>query len=156
MAWAFVESKNLLLDASDSDRGTAFDDFVTDKGKGLVMLLCGSPGVGKTYTAEAIAEMAKVPLYMISAGELGSVSSQVEQALDKALGLCRRWKAMLLLDEADVFLGKRLMAGNTSIERNELVSSKTPPPGLRRPWPIYVPLWHSRHTGYLREVEHAC
>lgn len=102
MAWAFVESKNLLLDASDSDGSTAFDDFVTDKGKGLVMLLCGSPGVGKTYTAEAIAEMAKVPLYMISAGELGSVSGHVEQALDRALDLCWRWKAMLLLDEADV------------------------------------------------------
>lgn len=125
MAWAFVESKNHLLDASNSDASSAFDDFVTDKGKGLVMLLCGSPGVGKTYTAEAIAEVAEVPLYMVSAGELGSVSSTVEQALDKALDLCRRWKAMLLLDEADVFLGKRFSGGNTSIERNELVSSKS-------------------------------
>lgn len=155
MAWAFVESKNLLLDASDSDRGTAFDDFVTDKGKGLVMLLCGSPGVGKTYTAEAIAEMAKVPLYMISAGELGSESSQVEEALDQALGLCRRWKAMLLLDEADVFLGKRFSGGDTSIERNELVSSKYPFEPCRT-WSFYAPLWHSRQTGCLREVGHTC
>lgn len=122
MAWAFVESKNLLLDSSDSHGNTVFDDFVTDKGKGLVMLLCGSPGVGKTYTAEAIAEMAKVPLYMISAGELGSAPGRVEEALDRALDLCRRWKAMLLLDEADVFLGKRFSGGSTSIERNELVS----------------------------------
>lgn len=126
MTWAFVESKNRLLDASDSDHSTAFDDFVTDKGKGLVMLLCGPPGVGKTYTAEAIAEMAKVPLYMLSAGELGSVPQDVELALDAALDLCRRWKAMLLLDEADVFLGKRFSGWNESIERNELVSSKNP------------------------------
>lgn len=124
MAWAFVESKNRLLDASHANGNTVFDDFVTDKGKGLVMLLCGSPGVGKTYTAEAIAEMAKVPLYMISAGELGSVSADVEAALDDVLDLCRRWKAMLLLDEADVFLGKRFSGGRESIERNELVSSK--------------------------------
>lgn len=148
MAWAFVESKNRLLGTSNSDRSTVFDDFVMDKGKGLVMLLCGSPGVGKTYTAEAIAEMAKVPLYMISAGELGSVSVQVEKALDRALDLCRRWKAMLLLDEADVFLGKRFGGGNSSIERNELVSSKPPPPTEPcRLWPIHVPLWQNRHTG---------
>lgn len=149
MAWAFVESKNRLLGTSNSDRSTVFDDFVMDKGKGLVMLLCGSPGVGKTYTAEAIAEMAKVPLYMISAGELGSVSGQVEKALDRALDLCRRWKAMLLLDEADVFLGKRFGGGNASIERNELVSSKSPPPPIEpcRLWSIHVPLWQNRHTG---------
>jgi hypothetical protein len=122
MAWAFVESKNSLMDASDPAGSTAFDDFVADKGKGLVMLLCGSPGVGKTYTAEAIAEMAEVPLYMISAGELGSNSAGVELALDAVLDLCRRWKAMLLLDEADVFLGKRFSGENGSIERNELVS----------------------------------
>lgn len=41
-------------------------------------------------------------------------------------GLTRRWKAMLLLDEADVFLGKRFSSGGDSIERNELVSSKDP------------------------------
>ncbi|KAL1858034.1 hypothetical protein Daus18300_010146 [Diaporthe australafricana] len=122
MAWAFVESKTLLGASSDSNGNTAFDDFVADKGKGLVMLLCGPPGVGKTYTAEAIAEMAKVPLYMMSAGELGSAPANVEKELDKALDLCRRWKAMLLLDEADVFLGKRFSGGDASIERNELVS----------------------------------
>lgn len=146
MAWAFVESKNLLLNASDSDSCTAFDDFVTEKGRGLVMLLCGSPGVGKTYTAEAIAEVAKVPLYMISAGELGSNSGSVEHALDKALDLCRRWKAMLLLDEADVFLGKRLSGGDASIERNELVSSKDPLEPCRL-WPFCVPVGQTRHTG---------
>lgn len=117
LAWAFVESKNL------SNPGF-FDDFVADKGRGLIMLLCGAPGVGKTFTAEAIAEKARVPLYFMSAGELGSVPSRVEVALDKALELCKKWKAMLLLDEADVFLGKR---NENSIERNELVSSGFPP-----------------------------
>lgn len=147
MAWAFVESKNMLsVSDSDSDDSTSFDDFVTNKGKGLVMLLCGPPGVGKTYTAEAIAEMAGVPLYMMSAGELGSVPGQVEGALDAALSLCRRWKAMLLLDEADVFLGKRFSGGSESIERNELVSSKDPFEYYRL-WPFGFPLWRSRQSG---------
>lgn len=35
------------------------------------MLLAGPPGVGKTLTAESVAETLKVPLYMMSAGDLG-------------------------------------------------------------------------------------
>jgi Cdc6-like AAA superfamily ATPase len=32
---------------------TGFDDFVKHKGEGIIILLCGPPGVGKTLTAEA-------------------------------------------------------------------------------------------------------
>lgn len=124
LAWAFVESKK-LLGASASSDSAVFDDFIEGKGRGLCMLLCGPPGVGKTYTAEAITEKAEVPLYMVSAGELGTEPSQVDGALDQALELCRRWGAMLLLDEADVFLGKRGFGGQeASVLRNELVSSR--------------------------------
>lgn len=123
LAWAFVESKKNLGGAGkDEDE---FDDFVADKGRGLTMLLCGPPGVGKTFPAEAIAERAESPLYILSAGELGTEPSNVDAALDKALDMCRRWKAMLLLDEADVFLGKRFGGQEASILRNELVSSKS-------------------------------
>lgn len=39
-------------------KGTStFDDVVKGKGKGLVGLLCGPPGGGKTLTAEAVAEV---------------------------------------------------------------------------------------------------
>jgi hypothetical protein len=39
-------------------KGTSeFDDVVKGKGKGLVGLLCGPPGCGKTLTAEAVAEV---------------------------------------------------------------------------------------------------
>lgn len=81
----------------------------------------GPPGVGKTFTAEAVAERARVPLYLVSAGVLSTTPSEVEAALDHALNLCRLWNAMLLLDEADVFLGARSDEG---LIRNELVSSK--------------------------------
>ncbi|KAF7555173.1 hypothetical protein G7Z17_g2404 [Cylindrodendrum hubeiense] len=111
LAWAFVENKSL----SKSD----FDDFIPDKGRGLIILMFGPPGVGKTFTAEAVAERSRVPLYSMSAGDLGIQPAEVEAALERALELCRMWNAMLLLDEADVFLGERT---NESLARNELVS----------------------------------
>lgn len=53
-------------------------------------------------------EKARVPLYPMSAGMLGVNPSTVETALTHALELCQLWNAMLLLDEADIFLGERL------------------------------------------------
>ncbi|KAH8597790.1 hypothetical protein B0O99DRAFT_592342 [Bisporella sp. PMI_857] len=111
LAWAFVENKSL----SKND----FDDFIPDKGRGLIILMFGPPGVGKTFTAEAVAERSRVPLYSMSAGDLGIQPAEVEKALERSLELCRMWNAMLLLDEADVFLGART---NESLARNELVS----------------------------------
>jgi SpoVK/Ycf46/Vps4 family AAA+-type ATPase len=97
----------------------AYDDLVMGKGRGLVILLSGNPGCGKTLTAEAVAEITQKPLYMISAGELGTGPEQVDKSLTLALELAHRWQAILLLDEADVFLQAR----NTGdITRNALVS----------------------------------
>ncbi|KAK0717519.1 P-loop containing nucleoside triphosphate hydrolase protein [Lasiosphaeria miniovina] len=111
LAWDFVESKAAEKEVTD--------DFVADKGRGIIILMFGPPGVGKTFTAEAVAERAHVPLYSLSAGVLGVQPSEVETTLNYTLDLCRMWKAMLLLDEADVFLGART---NEGLTRNELVS----------------------------------
>lgn len=106
------------------DDKKTFDDFIPGKGKGIVMLLCGPPGVGKTLTAEAVSEQSKSPLYRISVQDLGSKVSAMERGLQTALRRCSHWNAVLLLDEADVFLEQRSL---NSLERNELVSSKLRP-----------------------------
>lgn len=56
---------------------------------------------------------------MVSAGELGTDSRFLEAELQKILDICHTWGAILLLDEADVFLEKRDMH---NIHRNALVS----------------------------------
>jgi SpoVK/Ycf46/Vps4 family AAA+-type ATPase len=83
------------------------------------MLLSGPPGVGKTFTAESVAEHLQRPLFRVGAGDLGITAHSVERYLDKALELCAHWGAVLLIDEADVFMEARSI---DSLERNELVS----------------------------------
>lgn len=41
-------------------------DVIAGKGNGLILLLHGGPGTGKTLTAEGVAEIAKKPLYRVS------------------------------------------------------------------------------------------
>lgn len=95
------------------------DDVIQGKGKGLVAVLHGPPGTGKTLTAEGIAELLRRPLYMVSAGELGTDSRTLEGELNKILDIAHSWGAVLLLDEADIFLEKRTIM---DIHRNALVS----------------------------------
>ncbi|ORY08061.1 P-loop containing nucleoside triphosphate hydrolase protein [Clohesyomyces aquaticus] len=113
--------KELILGFTESQRKykETFDDVIEGKGRGMILLLCGPPGVGKTLTAESVAEEMKVPLYMMSAGDLGLDPRRVETKLQDILEMCTRWNSVLLLDEADVFLEQRSLH---ELERNKLVS----------------------------------
>ncbi|KAL3471639.1 hypothetical protein BJX99DRAFT_263039 [Aspergillus californicus] len=95
-------------------------DIVKGKGKGLIILLHGAPGVGKTSTAECVAAHCGRPLFPITCGDLGGTSAQeVEQNLERFFDLAMKWGCVLLLDEADVFLGERIQG---HIVQNSLVS----------------------------------
>lgn len=115
------DHKELILAFAESQLAHKgeFDDIVAGKGQGIVMLLTGEPGVGKTLTAEAVSEEMQCPLYSMSAGELGTDAFEVEQNLQKVLEISTKWDAVLLLDECDVFLEQR---SATDIHRNKLVS----------------------------------
>ncbi|KAF7930127.1 hypothetical protein EAE99_004320 [Botrytis elliptica] len=82
-------------------------DLVRGKGKGLIILLHGAPGVGKTTTAEGVAESFKRPLFQITCGDLGTTAHEVVKELERNFALASRWGCVLLLDEADVFLAQR-------------------------------------------------
>ncbi|KAL0941416.1 AAA ATPase family protein [Colletotrichum truncatum] len=114
------DQKELILAFSESQLdGSSFDDVISGKGKGIICLLSGPPGVGKTLTAEAVAENLKVPLHTLSSGDLGSQPWEVENGLSRILELVARWNAILLLDECDVFLEAR---STHDLERNKVVS----------------------------------
>lgn len=108
-----------LVSQHSSDQTGGFDDIISGKGKGLIGMFSGPPGSGKTLTAEAVAEITRRPLYSVSAGELGVDPKSVDENLTKVLELSHRWNAVLLLDEADVFLQRR---DAHDVNRNALVS----------------------------------
>ncbi|MCJ1223699.1 hypothetical protein MMC12_000342, partial [Toensbergia leucococca] len=108
-----------LVESHTFQASRNIDDVIQGKGRGLVAVLHGPPGTGKTLTAEGIAELLKCPLYMVSAGELGTNPRELEAELNKILDIAHSWGAVLLLDEADVFLEKRTIQ---DIHRNALVS----------------------------------
>lgn len=94
-------------------------DIIDGKGGGCIFLLDGPPGTGKTLTAEATAEKLQRVLYKVGLGELGVDASSMEQRLSQILNTASRWDAVLLLDEADVFLEKR---STENLARNAMVA----------------------------------
>ena len=94
-------------------------DFVNNKGEGQIFLLHGKPGVGKTTTAECVAELTQRPLLSITCGDLGVDPEDVEERLGRWLYRAESWGAILLLDEADVYLESRI---SQDLQRNTLVS----------------------------------
>jgi SpoVK/Ycf46/Vps4 family AAA+-type ATPase len=108
-----------LVSAHKFHGSKTIDDVVQGKGKGLVFVLHGPPGVGKTLTAEGIAENLRAPLYMVSMGELAMDSNRLESMLQQIMDIAHSWGAVLLLDEADVFLEKRQ---TQDVHRNAMVS----------------------------------
>ncbi|KAI1074171.1 P-loop containing nucleoside triphosphate hydrolase protein [Whalleya microplaca] len=108
--------KALVMDQLEAERGT---DLIRNKGNGLIMLLHGSPGTGKTFTAESVAEMAEKPLYSVTCGDIGTEPEKVEKYLQSVLHLGKIWNCVVLIDEAEVFLEQRTLSDLT---RNALVS----------------------------------
>jgi AAA+ superfamily predicted ATPase len=100
-------------------------DIVRGKGRGLIILLHGPPGSGKTSTAETLAAFTRRPLYPITCGDLGTGPIDVERTLTEHTERAQRWGCILLLDEADVFLTRRDWRDTT---HNALVSGTYPRP----------------------------
>ncbi|KAI1460023.1 P-loop containing nucleoside triphosphate hydrolase protein [Annulohypoxylon moriforme] len=103
-------------------------DFIEKKGEGQIFLLHGGPGVGKTYSIraiftkhwlECISELIGRPLLSLTCADIGTDEEVMESRLSGWFKLAERWGAVLLLDEADVWLERRMIS---DLKRNTLVA----------------------------------
>ena len=69
--------------------------------------------------SESISELLHKPLYSVTIGEIGTNSHDVETRLSEILEIAHAWNAIILLDEADIFMEKR---STNDIQRNAMVS----------------------------------
>lgn len=94
-----------------------FSDIVKGKGGGAVILCAGPAGVGKTLTGEVYAEVMARPLYSVQCSQLGTDENELEKELLRCFARALRWNAILLLDEADVYVHAR----GTDLQQNAIV-----------------------------------
>jgi hypothetical protein len=96
-----------LIDILTAEMDLLMDDIVEGKSGGTTVLCAGPAGVGKTLTAEVYSEIIKRPLYRVHSGQLGLNVMEMEQALKDTLTRAQRWGAVMLIDEADVYIKRR-------------------------------------------------
>ena len=108
-----------LIDVLVSQGRVSFQDIVEGKGAGACILLGGPPGVGKTLTAEVFAEATERPLLSVQAAQLGVNPDTIEKQFNNILLLGSRWNAVVLLDEADVYIAQR----GTDLIQNSIVAA---------------------------------
>lgn len=137
--------RNQQGDALTRDMWSA--DFVKGKGSGLIFLLHGRPGIGKTYTAgrppisliariphvstyinqsdflpECISAFTRRPLMILTSSDIGTDAANVENNLAKHFRTAKSWGVVLLIDEADVFMERRT---SSDLVRNSLVAGES-------------------------------
>ena len=96
-----------LIDILTAEMDLLMDDIVEGKSGGTTVLCAGPAGVGKTLTAEVYSEIIRRPLYRVHSGQLGLNVTEMEKALKETLTRAQRWGAVMLIDEADVYIKRR-------------------------------------------------
>lgn len=96
-----------LIDILTAEMDLLTDDIIAGKSGGTTVLCAGPAGVGKTLTAEVYSEIIKRPLYRVHSGQLGLNVADMEKTLKETLIRAQRWGAVMLIDEADVYIKKR-------------------------------------------------
>lgn len=117
--------KKLILPADTKELVTVLiegaahkmEDIITGKVGGVIVICTGYPGTGKTLTAEVYSEQIRRPLYVVQCAQLGTDEEELEGELKLVLSRTTRWGAILLIDEADVYVRAR----ENDLQQNAIV-----------------------------------
>lgn len=109
------EHKEILDNLTSEGHGKA--DVIRGKAGGIIILCTGKPGTGKTLSSEVYAEATKKALYTVQCSQLGTDPDELEKNLSTVLDRAVRWNAILLIDEADVYIHER----GSNLKQNAIV-----------------------------------
>lgn len=112
-----ADEKKDLVNILVQGASELLEDIVTGKTGGVIVFATGEPGTGKTLTGEVYAETIRRPLYVVQCSQLGVDEETLEKRLRLVLTRAMRWKAILLIDEADVYVHER----GSDITQNAIV-----------------------------------
>ncbi|KAK1751552.1 hypothetical protein QBC47DRAFT_307450, partial [Echria macrotheca] len=151
--WLVSNTGQKKLDKAVSSVLGATERPNTGKRQGLKVLLCGGPGTGKTFTAECLAAKYAAPLYRVTAAMLGMDPKKLDEELGIAIRRASDWRAILLIEDAGIFLQNRhnniYRSGLLSVFASHLDASDAlifvtmcgePDNGIisRMDWPVYL------------------
>ena len=94
------------------------DKKILEQLKRVIFLFYGEPGVGKTYTAQGIANFLNVPLFVVNIDKTQSKWVGENEHLIKHLfdEFKRKKSGILLFDEADSLFGTRIKGTSRSVD----------------------------------------
>lgn len=106
----------LAMLAQGSKAATIFDKWglgeTIEYGRGMTALFWGPPGTGKTWLSHCIAKAIGKELMVLSVGEIqSSMAGETNKNIEKAFKAAKEGDKVLLLDEADSFVGDRKYLG---------------------------------------------
>ncbi|KAF7951958.1 hypothetical protein EAE96_007255 [Botrytis aclada] len=119
---SFHEIIQALSASQHTGKAQWYADSTKGKGRGVIILL-----------HECVAISTGRPLLALTIADIGTKEDMIETVLSSWFYLAERWKAVLLIDEADIFLERRK---HTDLTRNGIVSTfpRSPFPHDKSSW----------------------
>ena len=95
-----IPNKDLLLSQLAYHR----DHSLGGERKGLVSVLHGPSGVGKTFCVKAVSEYLQRPLYRVDSADLILADDEIDAAMADMFNDTARWNAVLVFDRVGSYL----------------------------------------------------
>ncbi|KAJ8596719.1 hypothetical protein M405DRAFT_102264 [Rhizopogon salebrosus TDB-379] len=106
-AWKHIvleESSKTIIEEVVGEFDFSKEVLAGEEETGLVILLHGPSGTGKTATVEAIAEHFRRPLYSLPVSSLPLDTTLLGDTLTSRLEVARTWNAMILIEAGDILM----------------------------------------------------
>ena len=103
-----IPKNHLLLSQLEYHRGHSLGG----ERKGLVSVLHGPSGVGKTFCVKAVSEYLQRPLYRVDSADLILADDEIDAAMADMFNDAARWNAVLVFDRVGSYLTFACMCSN--------------------------------------------